>query len=511
MSPIVPPRGTQGADASPRADASSGTAPPDRAPAAHGAGARTDEGAAAGGPTATDVGRDPGTAPPGLRPAEALAALRAAEARDGAPDLSRRRDLLARLAAELKRRADDIAAAAAADFGARSRIETLLADVLLVADFALHARRKLRRWARPRRAGVPYPFWPARAVVECVPKGIVGIMAPWNYPVQLALAPAVDAIAAGNRIVVKPSEHAPRCAALIGEVLAAGLGPDMARCVVGDAAVAADFALQPWDHLVFTGGTQTGRRVAMAAAANLTPVTLELGGKCAALVLPGADLGQAAREILVGKALNAGQTCVAPDTVLLVGHDVAAFTAACRAAGIAVPETALLDDAQAARLDRLSAGALLVPLGPDGPGRRRAIALATAPDDSALMTEEVFGPILPLRPCADLAEAIAWIAARPPALAIYLFGADTAEEAAVAAGTRSGAIVHGRCVEHVGFSGLAFGGVGASGHGRTHGEEGFRALSNLRARVRHGRFSLARMFDPPRGSMAERITKRLLR
>ncbi|WP_230169495.1 aldehyde dehydrogenase family protein [Roseomonas sp. CECT 9278] len=444
-------------------------------------------------------------------PAEALAALRAAEARDGAPDLARRRDLLARLAAELKRRAEDFATAAAADFGARSRIETLLADVLLVADAAVHARRKLRRWARPRRAGVPYPFWPARAVLEPVPKGVVGIMAPWNYPVQLALAPAVDAIAAGNRIVVKPSEHAPRCAVLIAEALAAALGPDMARCVAGDAAVAADFAAQPWDHLVFTGGTATGRRVALAAAANLTPVTLELGGKCAAIVLPGADLVPAARAILVGKALNAGQTCVAPDTVLLVGHGVDAFTAACRAVGIALPETAVLDDAQAARLDRLAAGAVLVPLGADAPGRRRAIALATAPDDAPLMTEEVFGPILPLRPCATLDDAIAWIAARPPALAIYLFGATAAEEAAVAAGTRSGAIVQGRCVEHVGFTDLAFGGVGASGHGRTHGEEGFRAVSNLRARVRHGRFSLARMFDPPHGSLADRITKRLLR
>jgi acyl-CoA reductase-like NAD-dependent aldehyde dehydrogenase len=448
---------------------------------------------------------------PALTPADALAALRAAEARDGAPDIAQRRDLLARLAAELKRRGEDIAAAAAADFGARSRIETLLADVLLVADFALHARRKLRRWARPKRAAAPYPFWPARAVLEPVPKGVVGIMAPWNYPVQLALAPAVDAIAAGNRIVVKPSEHAPRCAEMIAQVLDAALGADMARCVLGDAAVAADFAAQPWDHLVFTGGTATGRRVALAAAANLVPVTLELGGKCAAVVLPGADLAQAAREILVGKALNAGQTCVAPDTVLLVGHGVDAFAAACRAAGIVLPETAVLNDAQAARLDRLAEGAALIPLAADGPGRQRAIVLATAPDDAALMTEEVFGPVLPLRACADLPEAIGWIAARPPALAIYLFGATAQEEAAVAAGTRSGAIVLGRCVEHVGFSDLAFGGVGASGQGRTHGEEGFRALSNLRARVRHGRFSLARMFDPPRGSMAERITKRLLR
>lgn len=446
-----------------------------------------------------------------MTPAEALAALRAAEARDGAPDLARRRELLARLAAEVTRRAEDIAAAADADFGGRSRVETLLADVLLVADLARHARRGLRRWMRPRRVGVPFPFLPARARVEMVPKGVVGIMAPWNYPVQLALAPVVDAVAAGNRVAVKPSEHAPRCAALIGQILEAALGAEMARCVEGDAAVAAAFAAQPWDHLVFTGGTATGRRVAQAAAANLVPVTLELGGKCPVILLPGADLARAARDILAGKALNAGQTCVAPDTVLLVGHTPAAFEDACRAAGIVLPETALLGQAQAARLDGLAAGAGLTPLGPGGTGLRRALALAEAPDAAALMQEEVFGPILPVRPCASLAEAIGWVAARPAPLAIYLFGATPQEEAAVAAGTRSGAIVAGRCVEHVGFPALPFGGVGGSGFGRVHGEEGFRALSNQRARVRHARFSLARLFDPPRGKGVHRIIGALLR
>ena len=443
--------------------------------------------------------------------AEALAALRAAEARDGAPDLARRRDLLARLAAETKRRAEDIAAAADADFGGRARAETILADAVLVADAALHARRHLRRWARPRRAAVPIHFQPARAHVEPVPKGVIGIMGPWNYPVQLTLAPAVDAIAAGNRIVVKPSEHAPRCATLIDAILHAALGPDMARCVTGDAAVAADFAAQPWDHLVFTGGTATGRAVARAAAARLVPVTLELGGKCPALVLPGADLAAAARAILVGKVLNAGQTCIAPDTTLLVGHSRAEFEAACRATGIAMPETAVISDAQAARLDRLASGAILTPLAPGGGGRQRAVTLAEAPDDHPLLQEEIFGPILPVVAYADLGAAIGWIATRPAPLAIYLFGATREEEAAIAAATRSGAIIAGRCVEHAGFPALPFGGVGASGHGRTHGEEGFRTLSNLRARVRHGRFSLAQLFDPPRGAMAERILKALAR
>lgn len=446
-----------------------------------------------------------------MTPAEALAALRAAEARDGRLPLDARRDLLARLADALIARGEDFRAALDADYGGRSRFDTLLADVLLVADAARHARRKLRRWARPRRAGVPYPFWPASAAMEPVPKGVVGIIGPWNYPVQLCLWPAVDAIAAGNRVALKPSEHTPRTAALIAEVVAQALGPAIARTVLGDATVAADFAAQPWDHLVFTGGTATGRKVAMAAAANLVPVTLELGGKCPAVVLPGAELARAARDILVGKLVNAGQTCIAPDTVLLVGHGRAAFEAACRATGLGLPDGAILSEAQAARLDALARDAALAKLAPDGEGRHRAVALAEAPPGSPLDREEIFGPVLAVVEATALDAAIAWIAAHPPPLAIYLFGATAEEEAAIAARTRSGAIVAGRAVEYAAIPGLGFGGVGASGQGRYHGEAGFLAFSDLRARVRHGRWSLSRLFDPPRSALAHKLLAQLLR
>jgi acyl-CoA reductase-like NAD-dependent aldehyde dehydrogenase len=445
-----------------------------------------------------------------MTPAEALARLRAAEARDGRLDIETRRDLLKRLADGLLARADEIAAALDADYGGRSRLDTLLADVLVVADAARYSRRKLKGWARPRRAAVPYPFWPASAAEEPVPKGIVGIIAPWNYPVQLALWPVVDAIAAGNRVAVKPSEHVPRTAMLIATLLAQALGPDIAATVTGDGSVAAAFAAQPWDHLVFTGGTTTGRKVAEAAARNLVPVTLELGGKCPAVVLPGADLADAARNILAGKAVNAGQTCIAPDTVLLVGHAPSAFAAACAATGIALPEGAIASPAQAARLDALAAEARLTPLGPDGPGRRRAITLAEAGPDAALHREEIFGPLLAVEPVPDLAAAIGWITARTPPLAIYLFGATPAEEEAIARATRSGAIVSGRAVEYAAFPALGFGGVGASGQGRYHGKAGFLAFSDMRTRVRHGRWSLSRLFDLPRRPMALKLTDRLI-
>ncbi|PWS38497.1 hypothetical protein DFH01_04245 [Falsiroseomonas bella] len=446
-----------------------------------------------------------------MTPADALAALRAAEARDGRLALARRRELLARLATTLRDRAEDFVAALDADYGGRSRYDTLLADVLIVADAAAYSRRWLRWWARPRRAWVPYPFWPTTAAEEPVPKGVVGIVAPWNYPVQLALWPVVDAIAAGNRVCVKPSEFVPRTAMLIAEVLETALGPDIARCVQGGADVARDFCAQPWDHLMFTGGTATGRKVAEAAARNLVPVTLELGGKCPCIVLPGADLNRAAQSILAGKAVNAGQTCIAPDTVLLVGHAPEAFAAACRASGIALPEGAIASDAQAARLDALAAGARLTPLAADGEGRCRAIALAEPAADSPLARDEIFGPLLAVQPVADLDAAIAWIASRPAPLAIYLFGATRAEEGEVASRTRSGALVTGRAIEYAAFPSLGFGGVGASGMGRYHGRAGFLEFSDMRARVRHGRWSLSRFFDLPRKPIAAKLTKQLLK
>ncbi len=446
-----------------------------------------------------------------MTPTLALATLRQAALRDGTPDAARRRALLAALAAGLLARADGFVAALDADYEGRSTEETLLAEIMVPLAAARQARAKLRRWMRPRRVGVPFHFWPASAALEPTPKGVIGIMAPWNYPVQLVLMPLVDAIAAGNRVAVKPSEATPRTAALLAELLAETLGPDMVQTIQGGPDIAADFAAQPWDHLVFTGGTGIGRKVATAAAPGLVPTTLELGGKCPALVLPGADLARAAQAILAGKVFNAGQTCVAPDTVLLLGHTPQAFEAACRASGIALPDTAVINAAQLARLDALAAGATLTPLAEDGPGRRRALHLASAPPGHALHQAEIFGPILAVQPCASLAEALAWVNARPAPLAVYLFGASRAEGATIAAATRSGALVQDRCLEYAGMAALPFGGVGASGMGRRNAEAGFLEMSTLRARVAHGRFSLARLLDPPRSARMQALVRRILR
>jgi acyl-CoA reductase-like NAD-dependent aldehyde dehydrogenase len=439
-----------------------------------------------------------------MTPKDALAALRAVEAEEGALSHDQRRALLAELRRVVLKHAASIAEACAADYGARSAEDTLLADVLLIADACAYSRRKLRGWARPRRASVPFPFFPARAWVEDVPKGVIGIMAPWNYPVQLALMPALDAIAAGNRVVIKPSEAAPRVAALIEAILAEAWGPRIALVVQGGPEVAQDFAAQPWDHLVFTGGTEIGRKVMAAAAPNLTPLTLELGGKCPALVLPGADLKRAARDILVAKAVNAGQTCIAPDTVLLIGHSAADFARAARESGVTETGTAVINARQQARLDAISQGATIAWM---GPGQHSlGLALATG----RLAEEEIFGPILAMEECASLQLALDWVRARPHPLAIYLFGATAAEEAEVAAQTKSGALVTGRAVEYAALPGLGFGGVGASGFGRRNGEAGFREFSNPRARMRNGRWALARLFDRPQSGFARKLIRQLV-
>jgi coniferyl-aldehyde dehydrogenase len=269
--------------------------------------------------------------------------------------------------------------------------------------------------------------------------------------------------------------------------------------------VAADFAAQPWDHLVFTGGTGIARHVARAAAETLTPLTLELGGKCPAFVLPGADLARTARALLVGKALNAGQTCVAPDTVLLIGHSFEAFLSACRSAEPRLPETRVAPH-NAPRFARLLDGAEAHALAEDP----HAIRLLRAPDDAPAAREEIFGPAMLVVECASLDAAIAWAAARGVPLAAYGFGATPAEAERLSERLRCGSLAFGRCIDHVAFPALPFGGGGGSGFGRYHGRAGFEAMSEMVPVVHHGGFALARLFDPPRRPIAERILARLL-
>lgn len=444
----------------------------------------------------------------------AYARLRAADDRSGGLSLNEREALLLALERRLVARRDAFVQALDADFGGRSAEETLLAEILCVVNAARYARRRLRRWARPRRVGVDLPFWPTRAWIVPQPLGVVGVLSPWNYPIQLSLSPLVGALAAGNRMALKPSELAPRAAEELARLLDEALGPEVAQTVQGGPEVAAAFSRLPFDHLLFTGSAARGREVMRAAAENLTPVTLELGGKCPAVILPDADLDRAARAIVLGKGFNAGQTCVAPDTVLLAGVEAGPVREAlARAYRAHFPDgmpTAVVSERHVARVDGLAAGTALEALGPSSDGHRRPLSLAEPGPDSPLLREEVFGPVLPLLRVPDLAAALAWIRSRPAPLAVYLFTRDRRAEAEVLAATRAGALVVNEAVVQAAIEGLPFGGVGASGFGRYHGRAGFETFSNMRAHVRASRFNLARLCEPPYGERERRLIGRLL-
>lgn len=407
--------------------------------------------------------------------------------------------LLASLKEVVLARRQEIVAALEADYGGRNAVETLAGEVLTVARALTLNRRKLKRWARARRRLVTLPFWPARARVVPRPKGVVGILAPWNYPLQLSLWPLADALAAGNRVAVKLPEATPRTSALIAALLREALGEQVVQPVEGGPEVAAAFTRLPWDHLLYTGSTAVGREVLRAAAEKLTPTTLELGGKCWTLVTAGTDLESAAEAILRGKILNGGQTCLAPDTVLLAGVESDRFVAACRAA---MARIGPVEDATRLLKPRpLAAGIELGPL----------VLVPDPPPDSPLLTEEVFGPELPLVSLPDLDRALAWMAERPAPLAIYLFSDDPHCWQRLREESRSGALVKGATVLQAAIETLPFGGVGHSGIGRYHGEAGFLAFSDLRTEVVFPRRFLGRLLERPYGQRTRRLLEWVLR
>ncbi len=440
----------------------------------------------------------------------------------------RRADLKALEDAVLARK-DQIAEAVSDDFGVRSKSETLAAEVAYVAREARHARAKLRRWARPRGVGVDIVMLPGRAYVRPQPKGVVGIISPWNYPVQLALAPLTAALAAGCRALIKPSELTPRTSALIAEMIEALYDVTHVSVVTGGTAVGEAFARLPFDHLFFTGSTRVGRMVAQAAAENLTPVTLELGGKSPALIAPGYPLEPAAHAIAWGKFLNAGQTCIAPDYVLAPRAEAESIArAVVEHAETFYPDpasdedyTSIVSDRHYERLAAMieearEAGATILTASHDAEAARAARKIPPSvvldpPADCALMREEVFGPVLTVIPYDRRLDAIAHVKAGEKPLALYVFDKDrSAARDAVGRMLSGGATINGALL-HISISALPFGGIGASGIGHYHGRWGFDAFSHLRgvfeAPTRHP----SRMLAPPYGRAFERLLNILLR
>jgi coniferyl-aldehyde dehydrogenase len=443
-----------------------------------------------------------------------------------------RLDRLARLKRLVEEHEYQIAEAISADFGNRSHHETVIGEVIIVLAAVAHARRHLRRWMKQRRVRTSFHSLPGSSSILPQPLGVAGIVSPWNYPLQLALVPAVAALAAGNRVMLKPSELTPRFSLLMADLVARHFSVDEFTVVTGDADTGRAFVRLPFNHLFFTGSTAVGRQVALAAAANLTPVTLELGGKSPAIIDDSADLLDTARKLAAGKLFNAGQTCIAPDYALVPAARVQDFVQAYTQAALEMypslegnaDYTSIVNERHFARLQALaddarSRGAqvqIINPGGaPDDPaGRKMRPAILVGVDDSmAVMREEIFGPLLPVMGYGTVDEAIAFVNARARPLALYWFGRNRGNQERVLRETVSGGVTVNDVLLHIAQENLPFGGVGDSGSGAYHGEYGFRVFSKEKPVFEQSRLSGTWLLRPPYGKLVNsliRTIKRLL-
>jgi coniferyl-aldehyde dehydrogenase len=450
------------------------------------------------------------------RMAKTFAAQRAAFAADMDPSLAARRDRLARVLALTEKHQGAIADAISADFGHRSSHETDLAEIFVVLSGVRHMRRHVGRWMKSRRVPTPLHMQPGRSEVIPQPLGVAGVISPWNYAYQLGMAPAAAALAAGNRVMLKPSELTPRLSELLRDIVAEFFAPEEFAVVPGDVEVGRAFSKLPFDHLLFTGSTAVGKQVALAAAENLTPVTLELGGKSPAIIDVDGDIAVAAPRIAFGKLLNAGQTCIAPDYVLVPRARVDEFVAESeRAVTTMYPSlaanpdyTSIVSDRHYERLTRLvedakAQGATVIRISPTGEqpaalGRKMPPTLLVGVDDDmAVMREEIFGPVLPILAYDTPDEAIAYVNRHPRPLALYWFGNDTARRDRVLRSTISGGVTVNDTCWHFAQENLPFGGVGASGFGAYHGEQGFRTFSKDKPVFHQARLNAFGLFRPP--------------
>lgn len=450
-------------------------------------------------------------------------------ARPEALDL--RRDRIKRAMKLLTDNADALCDAMSADFGNRSRQQSMLTDIVGTVNFGKYCLKHLDRWARPERRSLQFPLGllGARAEVRYEPKGVVGILSPWNFPVNLSFGPLMQVLAAGNRAMIKPSEFTERTSLLSKELVEEFFTPDEVAVFTGGPDVAQEFSALPFDHLVFTGSTETGRKVMEAAARNLVPVTLELGGKSPVILGRSADFAQAGERIAAGKMMNAGQICLAPDYMMVPQDREEEAIQAVASGASAMYPTILQNDDYASvvtdrQFERLQAmigdarekGAEVIEINPgnedfsDTNARKMPLTvLRNVTDDMQAMQEEIFGPVLPVKTYSQLDEAVDYVNGRDRPLGLYYFGEDGDERERVLSRTISGGVTVNDVVFHVSMEDLPFGGVGPSGMGSYHGPEGFREFSHARAVYKQPRTDIARLagFKPPFGLKTDRAIK----
>ncbi|HEY2660945.1 MAG TPA: coniferyl aldehyde dehydrogenase [Caulobacteraceae bacterium] len=433
-----------------------------------------------------------------------LAKQKAAHLRDGVPSAEKRIERLDRCIGLLVEHRIEIEDALNTDFGSRSREATAFTDVAASIGPLKHARDNLRKWMRPEKRKTSPPIlglFGAKAEVRFQPKGVVGVISPWNFPVNLTFAPVAGILAAGNRAMIKPSEYTPATSDLMATLFGGAFSDEEIAVITGGPEIGQAFAGLAFDHLIFTGATGVARHVMRAAAENLVPLTLELGGKSPVIIGKSADMGVAAARIMNGKTLNAGQICLAPDYVLTPSDKLEGFIAEAQGAVNKMfptlkdnPDyTAIIAQRHFDRImgyvdDARAKGARVIEMKPDGEDltqqehRKIAPTLIIDPtDDMKVMQEEIFGPVLPVKTYGSVGEAIDYVNAHDRPLGLYYFGDDDAEREQVLARTTSGGVTINDVVFHVAQEDLPFGGVGPAGMGSYHGVDGFREFSHCKA------------------------------
>lgn len=445
-----------------------------------------------------------------------------------------RKNRLRRAAAMVKDNAAHFCDALSEDFGHRSARQSMITDIAASVAPLKHAEKMVARWARREKKPVMFPLGllGAKAWVEYQPKGVVGIISPWNFPVNLVMSPLAGVFAAGNRAMVKTSEFTPATAALFEELCPRYFDAAELAFVSGGPEVGQAFAALPFDHLLFTGATGIGRHILHAAADNLTPVTLELGGKSPAILGRSANIAQATERVAMGKMLNAGQICIAPDYLMVPAEqEAAAIDGLVRAASAMYPTllsnpdyTAIINDRHFARLtaaidDARAKGAEVIAVNPANEDFATSNArklplhiIRNATDDMTVMQEEIFGPLLPVHKYDSIDGAIAEVNRRDRPLALYYFGSDEAERRRVLDRTISGGVSLDDTIFHNAMEELPFGGIGPSGMGAYHGEAGFRTFSHAKSVFKQSRLDVAKLggLKPPYGKTTDAAIKRQL-
>lgn len=453
---------------------------------------------------------------------ELLSRQQAAYKADGTPDWAWRKKHLTRLLDMTVQHQEALSNAISQDFGNRHEVENQLGDFIMVIAGIKHLLKHTRSWMKKRRVPIDMQYWPATGYIQPQPVGAVGVIAPWNYPYHLAILPVAVAIAAGNRVMLKPSEVTPRTSALMEKLIRENFDETVISVVNGDAKVGQAFSELPFNHLFFTGSTPVGKLIAQAAAKNLTPVTLELGGKSPVVIDRFANLKEAAGRIAFAKLFNCGQTCVAPDYILVPSEMKEALIDALSSsiksyyADIADNDdyTSIVSQRHYDRLKKLvenaeKTGARIVRLFDDSVDaldkvRKLPPVLIIDPDlDSDVMQEEIFGPLLPIISYDSVDEAIDFINERPRPLALYYFGKHNQAKKDILLRTISGGVTVNDCIWHVGQENLPFGGVGESGIGAYHGEAGFKLFTKDKPVFEQSSLSSLKYLTPPYGKLAQ--------